>query len=85
MNYRIEFAPSAAREFRRLPADVRTRISRKIDQLATNPRPPGCKKLAGPADRWRIRIGDYRVIYDIHDQLLRILVLTVGHRGDVYR
>ncbi len=83
--YRIEFAPSAAREFQKLPHDIRARIERKIDTLASNPRPSGAKKLQASADRWRIRIDDYRVIYDIHDDVLRILVLKVGHRQDVYR
>jgi mRNA interferase RelE/StbE len=85
MTYRIEFAPSAAREFERLPRDVQARIARKIDGLAANPRPPGVKKLQGPIDRYRIRIGDYRVVYDIYDRILRVLVLKVGHRRDIYR
>lgn len=56
-----------------------------IDDLAETPRPPGTKKLAGMADRWRIRVGDYRIIYDIRDGMLTILVVKVGHRKDVYR
>jgi mRNA interferase RelE/StbE len=85
MGYVIEFVPSAVRELERLPRDTQARISSKIDQLAMNPRPSGAKRLRGTADRWRIRIGDYRVIYDIHDRALRVLVLKVGHRRDVYR
>ncbi len=85
MTYRIEFVPSAVRELQRLPKDTRARVIRKIDQLAVNPLPPGSKKLHGAANRWRIRIGDYRVIYDIHDRIFRVLVLTIGHRSDIYR
>ncbi len=85
VSFRIEFAPSAVRELQRLPREVQVRIARKIDGLAANPRPSGSKKLQGLSDRWRIRIGDYRVIYDIHDDIVRVLVLKVGHRRDIYR
>ena len=85
MTCRIEFAPSAARELGRLDRDARNRIAREIDALAKNPLPPGVEKLQGLADRYPIRVGDYRIVYDFDDDVLRILVLKVGHRCDVYR
>ena len=60
-------------------------LERAIDGLSLNPRPLGCKKLQGRGDQWRIRRGDYRVIYEIEDAVLRVLVVEVGHRGGVYQ
>lgn len=85
MSYRIEFSPKADRLFRKLPADVRRRLGQKIDALADNPRPPGATKLQGPDEFYRIRSGDYRVIYLIRDDRLLVLVIKVGHRRDIYR
>ena len=56
-----------------------------IDELAQNPRPAGCAKLVGTANDWRIRVGDYRIIYEIHDTRLIVLVVRVAHRREVYR
>ena len=84
MVYRIQFTPSAEREFLKLPKPLQGRLDLKIDALARNPRPGGVVKLAGQ-EAYRIRVGDYRVVYEIHDRVLVVLVLTVGHRGDVYR
>jgi mRNA interferase RelE/StbE len=85
VGYRIELAPSAARELERLPRNIQRRVAQKIDDLANNPRPSGSTKLQGRANRWRIRVGDYRIIYDIEDTIVRVLVLKIGHRRDVYR
>jgi mRNA interferase RelE/StbE len=85
VRYRIEFRPAAERSFLKLPLSVRIRLQPQIEGLAAEPRPPGAKKLAGSRDRWRIRVGDYRVIYAIHSEVLRVLVLAVGHRREVYR
>ena len=63
----------------------RLRFEKAIDALADVPRPPGCTKLAGTASRYRIRIGGYRVIYEIRDKVLLVLVLDAGHRRDIYR
>ena len=70
-----------------LAPDVRRRIRAAIDRLEVDPRPPGITRLAGesPVPRWRIRVGDYRVIYEIHDDRLLVLVIRIGHRGRVYR
>ena len=83
--YAITFKPSADRELRRLPVDVQKRIVRAVELLADNPRPAGVVKMAGDENLWRIRVGTYRIVYEIHDDRLIILVLRVGHRRDVYR
>ena len=64
---------------------VSMRILPKIWALADNPRPPGCKKLAGYKDMWRIRIGDYRVLYTIDDAGNIVIIMMVSHRGEAYR
>ena len=64
---------------------VQRRIVHAVEGLAPNPRPPGVKKLAGASDHWRIRVGAYRVVYQILDRVLLVLIVDVGHRGDVYR
>lgn len=85
MRYRIEFRPAAERSFLKLPLSVRTRLQPHIEGLAAEPRPHGAKKLTGWRDRWRIRVSDYRVVYEIHGSVLLVLVLAVGHRREVYR
>lgn len=69
---------------RDLPAVVNVRISAAIDGLKDTPRPPGCKKLQGREDLWRIRVGDYRIIYAIDDTIRVVDVRRIGHRGDIY-
>ena len=83
--YRIELRPAAVRELEGLAKSVRSRVVRKIESLATDPRPAGVKKLAGEDGLWRVRIGDYRVIYTVHDAVLLVLVVTVAHRREAYR
>ncbi|HZV36496.1 MAG TPA: type II toxin-antitoxin system RelE/ParE family toxin [Verrucomicrobiae bacterium] len=85
MPYQIQFSPQAQRQLRRLPQDHQTRIVSHIDALAENPRPHGCKKLRGEENFWRIRIGDYRVIYQIRDKIAVVIVLVIGHRREIYR
>ena len=85
VGYRIEIAPSALRELERMEKAPRGRIVRAINSLAADARPANGKKLKGTADRWRIRVGDYRVVYDIQDDVLLVLVVKIGHRRDVYR
>jgi len=82
---RIELKPSAARELERLPREVQRRVARAIDGLASDPRPDGVKKLEGPDELYRVRTGDYRILYQIRDAVLLILVVNIGHRRDVYR
>jgi len=83
--YTITFARSARRELERLDATVIARVLPKIEALADEPRPSGCKKLRGPADRWRIRIGAYRVIYEIDDTAEIVDIIAVRHRREAYR
>jgi mRNA interferase RelE/StbE len=85
MTYQIEFVKQAAKQFKSLPDLVQQRISPKIDALAIEPRAIGAVKLAGAEDLYRIRVGEYRVIYSIEDDLLVILVVKIAHRREVYR
>lgn len=81
---RIEFTRRAVRDLESLPAVQRQKIARKIDGLAANPRPHGVKKLCGAEEMYRLRSGDYRVIYSIADKKLLVLVIRVGNRKDIY-
>lgn len=83
-DYSITFARSARKELESLPGNVVQRIFPKIEALAANPRPSGCKKLKGSSDLWRIRIGEYRVIYSILDQKIRIEIIAIRHRREAY-
>lgn len=85
MPYRVLFKPSAARELNRLPLALTERIERAIDALVAEPRPASVKKLQGAANLWRVRVGDYRIVYEIHDREIVIVVLRIAHRKDVYR
>ena len=85
MAYRIEFRPAAVRELAKLETSTRRRIAATLESLGDNPRPPGVEKLKGHEHRSRVRRGDYRIIYEIADQVLIILVLRIGHRRQVYR
>ena len=85
MGYRIDVRPAAARQLRKLPRPAQRRIQSAIDGLALNPRPVGSKKLKGRHPAYRIRIGDYRVIYEIHDDVLTVLVVRIGPRDEIYR
>lgn len=84
-SYEIEFAASAAKAFSKLDRSAQQRIARHIDLLAENPRPHGAKKLQGEDNFYRIRAGDYRIVYSIHDQVLTVLVVAIGHRKDIYK
>jgi mRNA interferase RelE/StbE len=82
--YIVELLPVAARQFRKLPENVRAAVARRIDVLADDPRAVGCEKLAGYPDLYRVRVGDYRIVYGLSDRLLLVLVVKVGSRADVY-
>ena len=84
MSYALAFKPSAEKELRRLSHDVIPRIVAAVQTLGDQPRPHGCVKMSH-SESWRIRVGDYRVIYDIDDGMKQIVVLHVGHRREVYR
>lgn len=83
--YKVFFKSSADRQLLRLPNAVQRRIVVAVERLANNPGGSGAVKLAGQEELWRIRVGTYRVIYEIHDDRLVILVLRVAHRKDAYR
>ncbi len=81
--YRIELRPAAARAVRRLDPQERRRVQGAIALLARDPRPPGARALRGRPGL-RVRVGDYRVIYTVADDVLLVVVITVGHRREVY-
>jgi len=84
VTYQIEISSRAAKQLKKLPPDIRDRINEKILELAENPRPNGVVKLEDD-DRYRIRVGSYRVLYEIKDDLLIVKVVKVAHRKEVYR
>lgn len=85
MSYQIKFSTGASKQFRKLPLDIQKRIQTKIDELIIKPRPNRVKKLQGENNLYRIRVGDYRVVYEIEDDILLIVVIRVKHRSEVYR
>ena len=85
MTHTVLIKPSARRELESLPDEMLRRVDRIIASLVTDPRPRGCVKLQGAADLFRMRVGDYRVIYRIDDAIRVVEVTRIGHRRDVYR
>src|SRR5205823_7638950 len=83
-SYAIQYARSAREELESLPGKVQDRIIEAIDALEQNPRPQGCKKLHGSDDRYRIRIGNYRVIYKIDEKAVTVLIVRIRDRKDAY-
>lgn len=83
--YKVYFKPSADRALKKLPPDAQRRIVGAAAMLAYEPRPAGVVKMAGHENLWRIRVGVYRVVYEIHDDRLVVLVLRVAHRKDSHR
>ena len=83
--YRVLLERSAERDLGRLSSEVHDRVIVAIQGLANNPRPPGCRKLVGSKNDWRIRVGDYRVIYEIADAIRVVRINRVRHRREVYR
>ncbi len=85
MPYEIEFKPSAEKDFSKLERDAQKRILEKIKSLASDPRPRGVEKLSGHKNRWRIRVGRFRIIYQVFEDKLVILVLRIADRIEIYR
>ncbi len=83
-SYHVALTSSAAKELKRLSSQLIARIVPRLENLASNPRPPGCKKLKGGDKEWRVRVGDYRVVYIVDDQKLLVEVTRIRHRRDVY-
>ncbi len=81
--YKIEIKKTAEKELNKLPRNDLKKIIQKIQNLAENPRPPGCKKLTGE-EKYRIRSGNYRILYMIENNILIIYIIKIGHRRDVY-
>lgn len=85
MSYEVKFSKGAKKQFRKLPLDVQERIQTKINDLAIEPRLNGVKKLQGDDNSYRVRVGDYRVIYELDDDVLIVTVIKVGHRNEIYK
>lgn len=83
--YRVEIKPRAERELHALPDKDQLRIIEQIDRLAIDPHPPGSAKISGRGDIWRLRQGDYRIIYQVADKVRLVVVTKIGHRREVYR
>jgi mRNA interferase RelE/StbE len=83
--YRVVLTPAAERQFAKLSHQAREMIAAALVALAGNPRPPGCVKLAGAEDLWRIRVRQYRIIYQLLDHELLVVVVNIGDRNEVYR
>lgn len=85
MTYRVEVAPAALRQLRKLDPEAKRRLQAAIELLSEQPRPSGAKTLIGGEGEWRVRTGDYRIVYEINDTVLLVLVVAVGHRRDIYQ
>ena len=85
MLYRVELAKRVQRDLRKLPVGLQERLVSRIEMLGDNPRPRGVRKLAGEKNAYRIRVGDYRILYEIRDDVLVVIIVRIGHRSDVYR
>lgn len=85
MSYAVRVSPAATRQLRKLDPPTRRRMQAVIELLADNPRPPAATQLVGGRGEWRVRVGDYRIVYEIGDAELVVLVLRLGHRREIYR
>ncbi len=85
MSYSIQYKASALKEIKRLDPQIRKRVRNRIAGLAEDPRPAGAKKIVGSHNAWRLREGDWRIIYEIHDDALVVQVVKIGSRGQIYR
>ena len=83
--YSVTFARSARKELERLQAPLSSRILARMEALAREPRREGCRKLQGSEDLWRIRVGDYRIVYSVDDTEMVVDVIAVRHRSEAYR
>ena len=85
MSYQILYKKSASKELLQLPFNKAILVKKAINQLSEVSRPKGCKKLKGTTNAYRIRIGDYRVVYEIYDNVLTVMIIKIAHRQSVYR
>lgn len=84
-SYKVEIKRSAQKELRSLPLTVRRALVKRIMKLEADPRPRGVEKLHGAQDLYRVRQGSYRVVYEVHDKAVLVMVIKVGHRKDIYK
>jgi mRNA interferase RelE/StbE len=85
-SYSLSIKASAAKEIERIePKSFRQKVVKRIRELARDPRPPGCEKLVGSAERYRVRQGVWRIVYEVLDKVLVVVVVKVGHRRDIYK
>ncbi len=85
MTYEVEITPAAKRQIKKLTKSIQQLIVERLEELVDNPRPPGVIKMEAEENLYRVRVGDYRIIYEIQDSVLLIVVVKVGHRANVYR
>jgi mRNA interferase RelE/StbE len=85
VSYELILKPSAERQLHRLSSAIQGRIIEKLASLGSNPRPAGAVKLAGASTAWRVRAGDYRIVYEINDAAQKVFVTIIAHRREVYR
>jgi len=85
MPYRVKFSKRAEKQFKKLPSQVQQRLRLQIDALSENPHPTGVKKLEGEDNQYRIRAGNYRIVYAVQEAVLLVILLRIGHRREVYR
>ena len=85
MTFRIELEPSVVRQLRKLDPQDRRRVQAALELLADDPRPPASTMLVNSGGAWRVRVGDFRIVYEIEDDRLVVLVLAPGHRREIYR
>lgn len=86
MAYKVELSPASRRQFRKLPRGVLTTLAERMDSLSQDPLPEDARKLsASVRNLWRVREGDYRIVYEVREEVLVVLVVKLGHRREVYR
>jgi len=85
VTYAIEVLPAAERALRKVHPEIRARIRGAVLKLATDPRPPGARALKDRPGYLRVRVGDYRILYTVEDDVLKVIVVRLGHRRDIYR
>ncbi len=85
MAFRVKIKESALKALKKIDKTARARIWTAISELAENPRPPGCVKMAGTDDLWRIRVGGWRVVFQIRNEGMVVFIIRVGHRREIYR
>ncbi|CAN5322395.1 type II toxin-antitoxin system RelE/ParE family toxin [soil metagenome] len=84
MKWQIKIERKAQKAIKKIPNPYQSNIIQAINELSKDPRPERCKKLKGVADIWRIRVSDYRIVYQIKDNQLKVVVIRIGHRSDIY-